>query len=525
VNSFRAKSEFHVGLVELLTTEGGSTWVHQVWTFANNKKLSKEQVEVTENTAKVVFKVLELLGVDPESPLTVTTKLPYDSYIYLLKFGSLVKVGGVKIQDKIHIKGRDKQVTVMDGSKTVYDRYKGHKTSLSLPSEFEGGLPAFQKMAAKDFTLLHLVRGTKENESWVSVQLREVAKLPLCDGAPFLPCRSHHEGKRSGTTEFHDGRLAARAIQLMDEVAVTPEKCKNPSAMKAFESEEQGDESTELRTPAPKQTKPADMPESQWASLMADIRRCKTALNNAKIRGKCTEAALKAKRDGDEARDKAMQQYLTRDGEATRVEVRAEGTATRAQVVASEARVLQALDEKFKPVADALGLGDEKTSQMLKLQRESIHAQEKKKRQDEKDERGLAKAVLMLEAQERKAAEEKRKAPSDPQEEEAAEEPAAEEPARKRRKAPVDPQTFHCELCDRSCPTQKVLDKHLGSKVHARAAALKQVRDGLPCVRPPAPETEETEEKKRRRELRVKKEHFDATFGSGVVGVDSEEDA
>jgi hypothetical protein len=267
------------------------------------------------------------------------------------------------------------------------------------------------------------------------------------------------------------------------------------------------------------------MPVEEWAQLMGAVQRCHHAVNNAKIRGKFTQAALKAKRLAEEARDKAMQQYLTRDSEATRVEVRAEGTATRAQVVASEARVLQALDEKFKPLAEALGLGEEKTSQMLKLQRESIHAQEKKKRQDEKDERGLAKAVLMLEAQARKAAEEKRKAPSDPQEEEAAEEPAAEEPARKRRKAPVEPQTFHCELCDRSCPTQKVLDKHLGSKVHARAAALKQVREGLPSLLPPAQETEETEEKKRRRELRVKKEHFDATFGSGVVGVASDDDA
>jgi hypothetical protein len=95
----------------------------------------------------------------------------------------------------------------------------------------------------------------------------------------------------------------------------------------------------------------------------------------------------------------------------------------------------------------------------------------------------------------------------------------------KRRKGPVEPQTFHCELCDRSCPTQKALDKHLGSKVHARAAALKQVREGLPSLQLPAPETEETEEKKRRRELRVKKEHFDATFGSGVVGVASDDDA
>ena len=111
---------------------------------------------------------------------------------------------------------------------------------------------------------------------------------------------------------------------------------------------------------------------------------------------------------------------------------------------------------------------------------------------------------------------------------------AAEEPAPKRRKAPVEPQTFHCELCDRSCPTQKVLDKHLGSKVHAKAVALKQVRDELASLRPPAPvteeteeieETEETKEKKRRRELRVKKEDRDATFGSGVVGVDSEDDA
>ena len=194
VNSFRAKSEFRVGLVDLLTTEGGSTWVHQVWTFSGNKNLSKEQVEVTENTAKVVFKVLELLGVDPQSPLTPTTKLPYDSYIYLLKFGSLVKVGGVKIQDKIHIAGRNGQPPmVMDGFKTVYDRFKRHKTSLSLPSEFEGGLQAFQRLVAKDFTLLHLVRGTVENERWVGVQLREVAKLPLCEGfAQFLPCRSHH---------------------------------------------------------------------------------------------------------------------------------------------------------------------------------------------------------------------------------------------------------------------------------------------------------------------------------------------
>ena len=241
-------------------------------------------------------------------------------------------------------------------------------------------------------------------------------------------------------------------------------------------------------------------------------------------KGRCTKAALAAKKAVEEGRGKAMQQYLTRDGEATRVEVRAEGTATRAQVVASEARMIQALDEKFKPVADALGLGDEKTSQMLKLQRESVHAQEKKKRQEEKDERGLAKAVLMLEAQERKAAKEKRDVPSDPQEQ-VFEEEAAEEPAPKRRKGLVEPQTFHCELCERSCPTQKVLDKHLGSKVHAKAVAMKQVRDGLPCVRPPAPETEETEEKKRRRELRVKKEHFNATFGSDFVGVSSEEDA
>jgi hypothetical protein len=98
-------------------------------------------------------------------------------------------------------------------------------------------------------------------------------------------------------------------------------------------------------------------------------------------------------------------------------------------------------------------------------------------------------------------------------------------PPAKRRKAPVDPQTFRCELCEKSFPTQKVLDKHLGSKVHAKAVALKQVRDRLASLLPPAPETEETEEKKRRRELRVKKEHFDSTFGSDVVGVDSEEDA
>jgi hypothetical protein len=87
----------------------------------------------------------------------------------------------------------------------------------------------------------------------------------------------------------------------------------------------------------------------------------------------------------------------------------------------------------------------------------------------------------------------------------------------------VDPETFRCELCEKSFPTQKVLDNHLGSKVHAKAVALKQARDHLAGLRPP--ETEETEEKKRRRELRVKKEHFDTTFGSGVVGVDSEEDA
>jgi hypothetical protein len=210
------------------------------------------------------------------------------------------------------------------------------------------------------------------------------------------------------------------------------------------------------------------------------------------------------------------------DGKRTRAHVSQEHTETRRVVVEEVSKIL---DAKFKPMAEALGLGEEKTSQMLKLQRESIHAQEKKKRQQEKDERGLAKAVLMLEAQERKAAEEKRKAPSDPQEQ-AFEEEVAEEPAPKRlRKASVEPQTFHCELCDRSCPTQKVLDKNLGSKVHAKAVALKQVRDELAGLRPPAPETEETEEKKRRRELRVKKEHFDATFGSGVVGVASDDDA
>ena len=88
------------------------------------------------------------------------------------------------------------------------------------------------------------------------------------------------------------------------------------------------------------------MPESQWASLMADIRRCKTALNNARIRGKCTEAALKAKRDADDARDKAMQQYVTRDGEATRAEIAAsEGRILQGQD-AGTSKILQSIDDR-----------------------------------------------------------------------------------------------------------------------------------------------------------------------------------
>ena len=244
VNSYRADPKFHVGLVELLTTEGGSTWVRQVWSFAGNKNPKEAQVQVTENTAKVVFKVLELLGVDPQCPLTSTTKLPYDSYIYLLKFGSLVKVGGVKIQDKIHIAGRNGQPPrVIEGFKTVYDRFKGHKTSLSLPSEFEGGLAAFQKLAAEGFTLLHLVRGTLEHERWVKAELLKVAKLPL----GFAPCRSQNEGKKPGTTEFYDGKLAEVAVKLMDTVAAGLGECQEQGKKKAIESEEEGVESTSER--------------------------------------------------------------------------------------------------------------------------------------------------------------------------------------------------------------------------------------------------------------------------------------
>ena len=451
------------------------------------------------------------------------------------------------------------------------------------------------------------------------------------------------------------------------------------------------------------------------------------------------------------------------DGNRTRAHVSQEHTETRRVVVEEVSKIL---DTKFKPLSEALGLGDEKTSQMLKLQRESVHAQEKKRRQEEKDARGIAKAVLVLEAQERKAAQEKHKIPSNPpapppfdaglphakvgqdgvfvvpdfmqkvlgvdpaavwealhglpvwdsekpleydphapcivpgshsalnyrghaikrhkfwgqtdldaglrkyrytgwqwkialatkaietvplfgevlqklnegltqkanhviatvyndgddnidwhddkmenindsswivvlklgasrkfefgtfdkspetvwsetlaagtavfmnargnslvkhrvpvdsscsgasgslvlrcidtvvpwehvfKEAESRMEPA-EEPAPKRRKGPVDPQTFRCELCEKSFPTQKVLDKHMGSKVHEKAVARKQVRARFASLLLPAPqaETEETEEKKRRRELRVKKEHFNATFGSDFVGVSSEEDA
>jgi hypothetical protein len=114
---------------------------------------------------------------------------------------------------------------------------------------------------------------------------------------------------------------------------------------------------------------------------MADIQRCHVALNNARLRGRCTAAALAAKRVAEESRAGAIVEF-TRVQQETLQEVK--GARGDIQAVGLD---VQAIRQDLAPVLKSLGLDGSQNSQELRAQELLIRRQRIDKQTTEKEAR------------------------------------------------------------------------------------------------------------------------------------------
>ena len=242
-NSYQKEPKFHVGLVELLTTPEGSAWVREKWGWAQtNKTVAPSLLEVVQNTSKVVLEVMKALDLNPTVPLDMQSKLPPGKYLYAIGFAGedVIKTGVVTIHDPAaSAKGKGKCPHGLSQQFCVGDRFKGHLKSQVLPVEFKG------QLSLECMSLIHLVPAPHgcRNEAWVQVQLRKRAGEPV--EPPYLQCKS----QKGGATEFVDKRLQGLAFSLMDQVAISPDKCQKEVG-KDVDSEDIGPEEPEAKDEA-----------------------------------------------------------------------------------------------------------------------------------------------------------------------------------------------------------------------------------------------------------------------------------
>ena len=227
---------FHEDLVTLLCDPPAAAFVRKYWeqhiTKGTNLTRTKPDAngsmsfeplhQLLTNTSAVVSGVLKALELD--SGLTMDTKLPPGNYLYAIGFlGQVViKVGKVCIaesnapepQSAPGGKGKSKGPG-LSRFFTVGDRFKGHLKSLKLPVEFNGSA------VLEEMELLRIVPAPhgERNECWVQCQLRDYAKKPV--ERPFLQCKT----PIGGTSEFFDARLTGYALDLMNQVAQSPNQC------------------------------------------------------------------------------------------------------------------------------------------------------------------------------------------------------------------------------------------------------------------------------------------------------------
>jgi hypothetical protein len=102
------------------------------------------------------------------------------------------------------------------------------------------------------------------NESWVQCKLRDYARRPV--EPPYFQCKTKGNGKSPGQSEFFDARITGLALELMNKVAVDPDKCKKDAQVKNIEwdhdESDEGQESTAERVAEAGSPQSQDPPES-----------------------------------------------------------------------------------------------------------------------------------------------------------------------------------------------------------------------------------------------------------------------
>ena len=226
---------FNVDLLTLLCSPAPSAFVRKYWeqhhlkgtpmlrtTADDDGSLSFEPLHrLLSHTGSVVWGVLKALQIDPV--VTMHTKVPPGPYLYLIAFEGepVVKVGKFVSTDPNAPPPPPGKGHGVSQQFCVADRFKGHVKTIKLPVEWTGPW-SVEKM---ELLLLVPAPHDKRNEYWVQGKLRAYAKEP--SKPPYLQCKTvGGKGGRAGTSEFFDARLVEVATKYLNQVAITPDKCR-----------------------------------------------------------------------------------------------------------------------------------------------------------------------------------------------------------------------------------------------------------------------------------------------------------
>ena len=210
-------------LVQLLCDLPGSSFTRKYWEQHIKKgtplTIKKHRVpepvpndamcDLLKHTCAVVLKVLEGLQItDPR--ITMQTKLPVGTYCYHLAFrGKEVEKVGKFQCDGV-------------GRACIWDRFKKHLTSLSIPNEW-GDAPFPPPLDEIEVVGVVPAPHGEFNERYLQCKLRLYAgKVP----GMYHPCLNlKTKTGKPGTTEFVDARLRELTSRYMTRLGRHPDKC------------------------------------------------------------------------------------------------------------------------------------------------------------------------------------------------------------------------------------------------------------------------------------------------------------
>ena len=144
----KGEPQFHLGLEELLGSTDGVAFVRRWWRkLAGQNSPIKESntpcVEFLKHTCGVVHDVAVALGMDPGTPVTLTTPLPKGGYIYYMGQVGMDRSKGGHVE------------ILKDGGTIMECRWANRKDDgCAIPAGYEGVFDIAK------CTLLHLVPGT-----------------------------------------------------------------------------------------------------------------------------------------------------------------------------------------------------------------------------------------------------------------------------------------------------------------------------------------------------------------------------